>query len=640
MNPKSVATAKIREFSLQQGFEFGYRNREDITTLKPSIMVTGSQNVLTNTFKRIGIRKGYTLDGQRDSSGSGAGIYGSFDWDKHNGTEQNLRVGFNTSGTNGTLQFRYVATAGDKYLTHTFTAGQVYWIDLIATLLPNEVDFCTFWEFTNELKDICLFVDRSSNIFVWSGGVTTIASATANTITKNGTDNWEQAGFFGTATYDRKVLINGTTYTYTGGSATTTLTGVTPSPAAEPANSVAAQAITTVTNATMTGIPAAFKNSLIENLGNQIYVAASDNNSVYVSKVNDFKTYTFASPRLVGEGAILTLDGVPSCLQQQGSEMYMSAGKKYWYETKFTLSSDLKAEALEIIPRKTTSLQAAQSQYLTTKIKNLIAFVSNEVQVNTLGISANFFTDPQVSDVSYSIVNDITQADFTDGHILYFKKYIYLTAPKDGKMFIYNMTQDTTDGLVDTNTHYWEAPQLLPFGKLSIIGGELYGHGYGDSNTYKLFDGYNDDNHFVEAVANFAYDSHGIRNHRKSSDGCYVEGYITSNTKLTLGLQRDLTGSPAEFVIDGSDSQIVLQAADDSSLGKMSLGKVSLGGSNFLPNPLSTPPKFRVIKSYPRTPFFEEQISLSSIGINQQWEIIAVGTNASATTEEPTDINE
>jgi hypothetical protein len=621
--------------NLVQGFELGYRNREDPTTLNPNVLVKGSQNVLTNTYKRIGSRNGYQLDGQRDSSASGVGIYGSYDWNTHLGTERNVRVGFNTTGTNGVVQYRYVASAGDKYKTSTFTAGQVYWIDLYTTA-GSTFNACRFWDFSHELKDLMLWVDGTSNIFMWSGGITTVKATTwggaTGTIQKNGGGTWASSGFLSTGFFNQQVTINGNNYIYISGADTDTLV-VTTDPTGEAVNSVAHQRPVTTANSAMGGLPTTFKNSLIENLNNQIYVAASDNNSVYISQLNTFQAYTFSSPRKVGEGAILTLDGVPSCLQQQSDSMFISAGKNYWYSTKFQISSDNINEVLSIVPIKTTANQACRADGLSTKIKNLIAFVSYETQVNTLGISANFFTDAQVSDISGPIVHDVEETDFTDGHIMYFQKYLFLTAPKSGRMYIFNMTLDTTDGLVDSNnTHYWEAPQTFPFGRLSIIGGQLYGHGYGESNTFKLFTGTTDDTKPYKCLALFAYNTYGDRTATKSSNELFFEGHKFQDTKLTAYLRREWNGPVASWSWKALPDNNIVPVVDDISLGKVSIGKVPIGGSGKIAEP-TVEPKFRIVQTFNKVPFFEEQVGFGSEGVGQKWELVSFSTNATLTTE-------
>ena len=698
----------------RQSFDHGYRNREDVSTLQPTVMVKGSQNVLTNTFKRIGSRKGYTLDGQRSTPNSGQGIYGSFDWQTHLGTERNIRVGFNSTGTNGVVQYRYVAAVGDKYKTNTFTAGQVYWIDLYTSAGPS-FNPCRFWDFNNELKDLMLWVDGTSNIFMWSGAVSKVVSTswttgwiTTASLTAGG-NNYNPGdiltvtggtatvhvdtvapggvvtgvsllstgsgytagvkattyggigagctvtiavaqgaikltgavgglGFLSSGFYNQAIIVNGNAYTYSS-IFNEYLLGISADPTGEPVSSVVTQEVQVFANGG--GLPIAFKNSFIENLNNQVYVTASDNNSVYVSAVNSFQDFSFHSPRLIGEGAILTLDGVPTCLQQQSDSMFISAGKNYWYQTKFQISSDNTAESLVVVPIKTTANQACVNDNLATKIKNLIAFVSFETQINTIGITENFLSDPQVSDLSFPIVHDVQNIDFSGGCVIYFQKFLFVTAPNEGRMFIFNMTQDIADGTVDASSgHYWEAPQILPFGCLSIINGSLYGHGYAESNTFKLFDGLSDDGKPIKHLALFAYDSHGDRTSTKSSNEFFIEGYKSQATKLTAYLRRELNGPVASWSWRELLPPYIIPVVDDASIGKTSIGKSSIGGTVNDTDPLDTPPKFRLIQTYDRNPYFEEQIGFGSEGIGQWWEIVAFSTNASNTTENQSSIHD
>ena len=124
-------------------------------------LVEGSQNVLNSTGGRIASRQGYKIYGQRDTTL--AGIDSSYDFVMHNGNERNLRAG------NGKLEVAYVATAGDKYLTNTFTEGQVYWIPILSGLTTyTKFQFADFWDDTN-LKSLLLFVNGKAEINVWTG---------------------------------------------------------------------------------------------------------------------------------------------------------------------------------------------------------------------------------------------------------------------------------------------------------------------------------------------------------------------------------------------------------------------------------------------------------------------------------------
>ncbi len=609
-----LAKAKQREFGLITHYKRGYRNREDLTNLPPGVLVPGSQNVLTNTYDRIQVRKGYTLDGAADTTN--VPIESSFDWFTSKGYERNLRAGFNTSGSNGKLQYRYD------------DGSTVTWRDLVTGLSNAHFEFTSFYDFNTEKIDLLLFVNGTSQMYEWSGGITTIASTTINTITKNGSTTWAQEGFLTAGT--RSVTINGVVYTYTGGENTTTLTGVAPSPAAEPANSIAHQTPRTTAFSAMTSIPATFSGDLIANLRNQIYVGSLNDNAVYISKVNNYADYSFTSPvRVVGEGAVVVLDATMIGFAPQEDRMYMACGRDGWFETIFTLSSDLAKEAFQIQKLKTSTLQGAQSQDLITKIKNNVAYLSNEPNINTLGRVSGVFPTPQISDLSYPIINDMNGYNFTDGQLFNFRNYMYVAVPQEGLVLIYNMT--------NPKQPYWEAPQVLPVSRFAIIGGQLYGHSYQTGETYKLFDGYTDNGKSIEANATFSYMNSGVRNLLKSQNAFFVEGYIDSQTTLTLGLKYNTDGCATitSYRMSGNDEQFVCLNFGDASLGKTSLGKRALSGLDAFSDSEGTPPKFRWIPTFPRTDYFEYQPSFSSIGIGQRWEILAFGGNSSLSSNEP-----
>lgn len=727
MAKKQGQEGGLRDFTLVEGFRGGYRNREDITVLPPGVLVEGSQNVLTNTFQRVGIRKGYTLDGAANTDL--APIAASFDWFTSKGQERNMRAGFLTSAANdGKLQYRYVASD-----------GTVSWRDLLTSLTSVAFNFTTFWDFTTEKLDLMLAVNGTAGtIWEWSGGITTLSAATNDTVvsmagnsaslttygaptatapittatnnlvgaslqayfiftgnptngqnlvlningatqtftfvttigvtegniligataadtaanfldllqnpgttdanhvalsganqtiigyttdtsttgtlTKTGTTSWAEEGFYIAGT--RGVTINGTAYTYTGGEFSTTLTGVSPDPSGEGAASVVHQ--TPRTQTSFTDLPTTISYDLISNLYNQVYIGSFYNGDVYISAVNDYLTYSFSTPRIVGEGALITTTSPPTAFIPQESSMYITAGTDEWYETTFTLSSDNAKESLSVQRLNTTRQQASMSQAATSKIANSVVYLSFEPIVNTFGRVDNVVLTPQITDISFPIVNDMDAYDFTNASLFYFKKFVYLAVPAEGIVRMYNMT--------DPRNPYWEAPQILPIARFSIIGGELYGHSSLVSETYKLFSGYNDNGNSVAAVAKFSFNNYGTRSTSKSYNQFFTEGYITSNTNLTVGIQYDIDGcaTSTSRTLSGTNKKFVCIGGTDNSLGKNSLGKQPLG-SFILSASAALPPKFRWIPTFTIRYFYEDQISFSSTGKDQQWEIICFG---------------
>ncbi len=131
MNRRLMA-AKQHEYSIVSQYKLGYRNREDVTNLPPGVLITGSQNVLTNIAERVQIRQGYALDGAT-STVLGPTL-SSFDWlTKING-EVHLRAGgLTTAGNDGALQYRYVDAA-----------GVVTWRNLMSSLTTTSFNFAKY----------------------------------------------------------------------------------------------------------------------------------------------------------------------------------------------------------------------------------------------------------------------------------------------------------------------------------------------------------------------------------------------------------------------------------------------------------------------------------------------------------------
>lgn len=576
----------MKTFNLENKVN-GYVNKKDITNIDGSVLVKGSQNVIINDSDKIVTRGGYTLDGAANTALTP--IISSYEWKTSRGTELALR------SYQGELEYR---SGGIWY---RLTNG---WGSAV------EFQFAEWWDVT-EKKDCLLFVNGSSNIYSWYGGVTTYASSTINTITKQGTSTWAESGFLIGGT--RQIIINGITYTYTGGEGTITLTGVTPDPTAGglTAGIIVVQAIRTSANQPY----ASSSNDIIGVHRNQVYLGDSTRKDTYVSKNTSFIDYTFTAPtRLPGEGAILTLDNPPVGFVSQESDMYVAGLKDDWYKTRFTLSDDLSKEKLDIDKLKSGPQQGAKSQALIGKIKNSVVYVSNEPTFDTLGRIENIDT-PQAVPISDPIKLDFNEYDFTNGHVLFFKSVSYIALPVEGLVLMY-----------DHSKGYWQPPQVLPVRRLAIIEGNLYGHSSATPETYKLFTGTNDNGNSMKAVAKRPYVQYGQRSWQKNHDEWYIEGYITPVTDIQHKLLFDYGGYSGEVssVVRGDDTDIIFNRTEDASLGKSSLGKRGLGT---LSAEATEKAKFRVKFEMHKNDYYEIQESFESDDTDQSWEILASGPN-------------
>lgn len=623
------------EFSLQNVFKYGYRNKEDVSNLPPYVLVIGSQNVLTNASELVGNRQGYVLDGPAGTQND-YGIDSGYDFQSRLGTIQNLRKW----GTN--LEVRYANP----------TSGAVSYVNILSTLSATHVaNFTRFWDQTTELKYFCLFVNGDNKIYEWTGGIGSVASTTANSITVQGTLTTSQLGFYDNASNSAKFKLldqSGNIYTYTGVSGQT-FTGVSPSPLV--AFAVGDPVIQQPNNIVGTGITAnggnlgtAFLFDVIATLENQIWYGSQAQNNVYVSKTNNYQDVSFATPaRLPSQGALLVLDAPPVGFSPQAGEMYIAAGTDQWWisqknqQTIDVASIATPTETLFASRLKTAFNQGAQSQALIARYKNSLVYVSNEPIINALGLVQNIQQDPQVVNLSDPIKYDIDAYDFTGGSVFYDNYYIYAAVPRENVVRMYNVKKN-----------YWEAPQTIPvsffYHVLNSLGQTaLYGHSSSTNESYKLFTGYNDNGNPINAIAAFPYvcTQAGAPQMKKAFNAVYTEGYISSNTQLLLGVNYDFGGFSGTFnvEIDGSDSTILFNRITDGSLGRNTLGTQPLGQILNLP---FTPivPKFRSIKTMPRQDFFEYQIVYSTNQVDAQWTLLRFGPKIESSQALPVGITE
>jgi hypothetical protein len=573
----------MKKFKVTSEFK-GYVSKKDITNLDEKYLVSPSKNTYINDGEKISSRPGYTILGASNTATTP--IESAFTWYCSTGIELPMR------SYDDELEF----WDGDT------------WVRLANSWSSVNFQYATWWDATEKL-DRLILVNGDSNLYSWNGATALISSTTSNSITKTGTTTFAEDRFFTTG--NKTVLINGTEYAYTGGEGTTTLTGVTPDPTGEANGSMIIQKIVTTSNKPASG----FKNDVIGVLNNQLYVGDSTKRQIYISKNNDFTTFTYSSPRVPGEGALITPDSPPVAFLSLEDKMYASCGRDEWYKITFTLSADLTKETVEIKRLDTAPLQGAISANGSAKIKNDVVFVTNEPTIDSLGRIENVEGVRSVP-LSDSISVDMDGYDFTNSpSIIYYKNQIFCAIPSSGVVLIYDLQEK-----------FWQPPWYMPISHFSIIGGELIGHSSQVAESYKLFDGNNDNGNPIDASVSFAYYSGGERGLLKSMNEYFSEGYISLNTTLTMVLKYDFGGYGGSVTKDikGTDSGIIFQTTTDNSLGKQPLGSQPLGS---VTDSLLDLPKFRVFHELTKNDWYEYQVVYGSNQVDAQWELLAHGGN-------------
>ncbi len=195
----AAGTSKAKNFNFSTIVDFpGYLSAYDKTKVAENFLVEGSRNVFKERDGNIWVRPGLKRRGSADTTI--AAVNSAFVWNTSWGAEYVLWV------ANSKLQVEI----------------DEVWYDLLTGVSDTRYVFDN-WFNNAQAKDQLLMVNGNDYIQMWSGGVATVASATADTITKTGTQFWSQVGFDssslttigGSTTQFDITNTSGTTYRYT-----------------------------------------------------------------------------------------------------------------------------------------------------------------------------------------------------------------------------------------------------------------------------------------------------------------------------------------------------------------------------------------------------------------------------------------
>src|SRR3990167_5317894 len=280
------------KFSLAEE-TFGYQTSQDESNTDFRLLVGGSKNILIDFQKKVKTRSGYTRLGAANTALTE--IRNAWSW---------------RTSTTHLRPMRFYDDELEVYLETIDTYTIDAWTRVTNGLSTTELLRSCIqkggnggWYDSTERIDLCLIVIADANIYEWSGGVAVVSSLTGTTVTKKGTTTFAQNRFYTTRNKTFVCVRTGTEYTYTCGESTTTLTGIADTAGLQE-NDILIQKIVTNSNA-----PAASRtNDTIFVFENQLVLGSNDDNEVYISKNNAYATFTYSSPRIAGEGGLLTLD--------------------------------------------------------------------------------------------------------------------------------------------------------------------------------------------------------------------------------------------------------------------------------------------------------------------------------------------
>lgn len=671
-----------------------YNTKADPANTDQRFLVAGSKNVLINDGEETLSRQGISLNGPAGTTGNP--ILGSTEWNNSSGVELDLRAhdAVLEVTINGTIQTLMSGLASvelifDEYWDNGQKIDQLIWSDgsptvytwsgafgSIASLtsayvmLSGSMTFGQLRFLTSDFAHSVIVRDDAGAYHTTTyelGGVNsgtgisftaatkTIADSANGFITNNfhpGDTITVSGTVHNNGTYNVVTVLAGaitvsqsltdesagSSFTVTAIDSMYIAMGSDFSAFSFTMNNVIMQAVDTHSNGVATG----YDVDVVQVIDNQAWYLSRTSNVAYVSKNTSILDCTFSTPRAVGEGAQLTLDGPGRAVGVLKGDVILHAGTDFIYKSSFnqlTVGSTL-AETLKVEQVKTTSRQAALHQNLLCNIGNGLAWIGADNQMYELD-DATLSYNPSLNMVSDPVKPDFIAANFTGGHMKFDRTRIYISAPLSATNFIYEfrLIGKTTSAGQATKEYFWQPPQTFPIQRWANIGGAISGHSSATDETYTLFSGYNDLGEAIHSIALLAKWDGGVRSLLKAGDEMFNEGGISANTVITASYQFEKDGGDTEIVtkmIDGSDPDILYSSSQDPSLGNNPDGDISLSGDVI--SPTLALPHFRIIHDINPQEFFNYDVKLETNDVDAQWSWMAHGSNSTLSTGKPTGI--
>lgn len=603
----------------------GYNSALDKTKLDVRYLIRGSKNVYRKESGTIAARPGLKRRGSTDTTV--AGVISSFEWEASNGVTKPLRV------ANSKLQVE----------SDIVTTGTYVWYDLMTSLTDTRFVFDTVYDTTLK-KDFLVYVIGDDNLYAWHGGIAKISSTTTTTIVL---DRTVATGGFNTSS--GTVIINGTDYAYTGVSAST-LTGVTPNPTGEAANSVVVSK--PITNA---NTPEADRdNDFLKVINNQVYIGSYTSRRIFISEDDDYLDYTVPATRAPGDPELVVLDNNARGIGVIGGEAHITAGTSDWYKVRFqqiTVGSTLTEQTI-IDKLELAGLEAALAHEYITNIQGAIAYLSRAKELKFLG---TFTNQQQTKPVTLSLpikdeLKNVTfspaQGTTSDGEVRAVGGLIYISSVTDGKTYVHETRESLSqDGQIFAE-RLWQPPQIWGISRIALISGVVYGHSVANPQIYEVWDTnqWHDDSPSgdslpYDAIMRMAYKGGNGKEKQRSDivflDMVYYEGFMPEGTELKGKIYFDYQGASSlqELVLNKTTLPTKLAKFFTGffapSVGSSSLGDNPLG-DGLTETELSQEqlPKFRKIKDITPVDCFEYSLEVYTEKAGHRWEINALGTNA------------
>jgi hypothetical protein len=479
---------------------------------------------------------------------------------------------------------------------------------------------------------------------------------TTSTLTKSDSSkSWAEDGFALLLPTEKKIIISGVEYSYSGGESGSTLYGVTPNPSGVVADSIAIQSVFAASVPDVTGYDFDF----LKTINNQVWYGSYASRVIYISAdvtsagVLGFLNVVDSNSHVYGDADNIVLDNQAKGIGVKDGKVVLFAGHSDMYiitpnqntTQSYTGTDGLTRYNFQKIEKKQLNgLSGALGHEFISNFGEYLVWLDQKNQLRALG---TFSTVDSIvpTTLSLAVQTELSEDDFTGGHIKVVENTIYITAPNNARDWMYEIRDRIDESGQIISEKIWQPPQIRGISRFSVIDGVLYGHSNVNPQLYQIWDTeqWFDDHPSEEEmpyipVMRFAYQNHGRKQGRLAFDMLYVEGYMAEGFDLKGTVYLDYQG--ASGIRD-------ISISDDTNLAKFfsGLDAPSLGESSPGDNPLGdgileegggqeNVPKFRVMPNVPIPKnCFEYSFEFYSVDTDCRWEILLFGTNARLASE-------
>lgn len=502
----------------------GYQEGLDITDIPADYFAYPSKNVMIYKGKAYK-RAGTEYFGAEDDADNK--IHGEYTW-------KDAQIGEIAVRTEGQKMLAWL----EPYKTG---AGWVEIFDAFDSAVQR-VRFATFIDANDStVHTRLIFVDGSEDVYQWNGAVGVVASVASDTITIAGSKTCEALGFDDGSGTPQTVIINGTEYTYDNDPTAQDIELTSTPSGVSAGDLVIAKPTVSVTTLNT------FKKDHVFSFKNHVVLGNLESGQLYFSHISDYPlNFTVPAPasRTAATAFFVNLDGNVTVTTIRKDKMWVSTEDDWFKITKLDSvnSYDLYVEVEKV---ETTERNGALP-FCVGSYKGDTIFVTQDKTLQMI-TDNDIVQEDAVKLISDEIALLLKRLDMTDARLVVHDRYFYIICPVSATTLMY-----------DTVENFWQPPQEIGMGLLSIIGGLLIGHSNARNASFYLFKGRQDLGIDFEAVFALGYVSMGDEFVYKQFSKTGIAGRVTESAEITWETEYEVEGERAKLTrkFKGTDMKL------------------------------------------------------------------------------------